>query len=241
MVKPFVYRVYNKEVLLFLVLLVASRSLFAQATCQSLLSSNTGMLSYRSDGNNFETLRTRFRDKELLEALIKNKKFPMLPFTYKGRSFLRFFSRSNTGRLYNVIIEKGDEGLHGVRDMYAETPHPEVEKFYYRWLAKNMEAAEDFGEVKFPRKGRRSLVIPKNVQIKLELKHDVRVDELAAALRRLPQKVRYHRNTHAQHATSDTFLIFVDIGREKPLEVVVLHEDGAYLVMTAFFPRVYKY
>ncbi len=181
-----------------------------------------------------------FRNPELLAGLIRNRKYGLLRSTNRNGEIIRWFlSLSNNGRLYRVVIRQDATGK--TLDMYAEKPLEKVEKVYYHQIGRSLELEGLHAEIKLPRKGKRELIIEPSIIVKLELKHEISVGDLIQALRSVPPNVKYRPN-HAPHLQGkDSFLFFLDVGARNPLEVVMLYENNAFTLLTAFFTDVYRY
>lgn len=181
-----------------------------------------------------------YRNPELLKDLIHNRKYGLIRSTSKQGEIVRWFlSLSNNGRLYRVVIRQNSTGK--TLDMYAEKPLEKIEKVYYHQIGRNLELEGLHTEIKLPRKGKRELVIEPAVIVKLEVKHEITVTDLIQALRKIPPKIEYRPNKAAHLQGTDSFLFFLDVGARTPLEVVMVHDNNIYTLLTAFFPDFYRH
>ncbi|NQZ20084.1 MAG: hypothetical protein HRT44_12635, partial [Bdellovibrionales bacterium] len=179
------------------------------------------------------------RDPELLRALITNRRYPSLVRSLgQGRTQSWFLSLSSNGRLYRVAIMR--DVSREITDMIADNPTPQVETLYYNRVAELHRLDPLRAEINLPRKGRRELLVPPEILVKLEVKHELAPGELLQALRRVPRNVQYRRNNSQSYVGRDSFIFFVEIGRERPLEIVMLNEGNGYRLITAFVPEVYR-
>ncbi len=183
---------------------------------------------------------TVFRNPELLTSLIRNRKYELLRYTNRNGDIIRWFlSLSNNGRLYRVVIRQDTTGK--TLDMYAETPLEKMEKEYYHQIGRSLQLEGLHTEIKLPRKGKRELIIEPSVIVKLEVKHEISVEDLIHALRRTPPSVKYRPNRVPHLQGKDSFLFSLDVGTRAPLEIVMVYEKNAYTLLTAFFTDVYQY
>ena len=137
-----------------------------------------------------------------------------------------------------MVIRETSQGK--IHSAYADTPAPAAEKAYYHHVVQHLDIAPAQQSLYLPRRGQRDLVVAPEVLVKLLLKHQITMDELLLALGRIPRTVQYRPNRNRAYEGKDSFLIFVDVGRRTPLEVVMLYDEGQYFLLTAFFPDVYR-
>jgi hypothetical protein len=180
-----------------------------------------------------------YRDKDLLEDLVRNRKYPTLTAMERnGHKTVWFLSLSNNGRLYQVSFKQNLE--QKIFDIYAEEPSVKIERFYYRQIAERVGLEAHQSTLKLPRFGSRELIIEPAVLIKLEVKHDISLEQLLTALHRVTPKVQYRPNRDPHFAGQDSFLFFVEVGEKKPLEIIMVRDQVSYQLITAFFPDVFR-
>ena len=180
-----------------------------------------------------------YRDRRLIHELYTNKIFSLVssPNSMGGKD-VWFLATNSRGRLYRLVFRQ-DKFNKNV-ETFADTPSAKMEQNYYKIMAENYNANLTF-EVNLPRKGRRDLVIKPEVAIKLAVKHNMTVEELVKAIRSVPKGVRYHPNNATAYAGKESFIFFIEMGARTPLEVVIVFENNAYQLVTAFFPEVYRF
>lgn len=182
--------------------------------------------------------QSQYTSVELLKELIHNRTLPIVSGekdSAQNRSWW-FLSHSNEGETYLVTVWKKVTGE--VVTMRAEVLTPAAEKKYFVKAAQFLTPVETM--VDLPRKGRRKLVISPEVQVKLWEKHSLRPQHLVEAFKSISPNVKYRENKHIHFQGRDSFIFFLDTGKAVPLEVVLLHENNVYILVTAFYPDVYR-
>lgn len=179
------------------------------------------------------------RDPELLRTLIKNRKYHSLTRNQRGQKIRWFLSLSENGRLYRTVAKYNNSDQ--VIDIFADEPTVQVQKTYFHSVVETLNLEPLSTEINLPRKGKRELIIQPSILVKLDVKHDISEDMLLTALRRIPKHIKYRPNLDPKFDGKDSFIIFLDLGFRTPLEVVLLHNDNTYSIVTAFFPDVYRY
>jgi len=180
------------------------------------------------------------RDPELLRSLIKNRKYHSLSrLDSHGKKISWFLSLSDNGRFYRMVVRYDSSGQ--AVDMFADEPTSQVEKAYFHSIVQTYNIEALSAEINLPRRGKRELIIHPTILVKLDIKHEISGDMLLKALRQIPRHIKYRPNIDPRFAGKDSFLIFLDMSFRTPLEVVMVHEDDAYYIVTAFFPDTYRY
>jgi hypothetical protein len=240
--------------LLGITILFCSDWVRAQDSCQALFNAPRTKLSLNrpqplvdtsirsADANDTQSARVS-RDINFIKELFANNPFKGVPLIQyhdrrSGHHLSWFLSVSNNNRLFRVVIRETSQGT--IHSAYADTPDPNVEKTYYRHVVQHLRIAPTRQSLFLPRRGQRELVVAPEVTVKLLLKHQLTMDEFLLALGRIPRSVQYRPNRDRRYQGKDSFLIFVDVGRRTPLEVVMLYDQDQYFLLTAFFPDVYR-
>lgn len=175
---------------------------------------------------------------DLLKELIQNRTLPIVAGekdSVQNRSWW-FLSHSRDGESYLVTVWKKRTGE--VISMKAEVLTPAFEKKYFMQAAQFLAPVEVL--VDLPRKGRRKLFIAPEVQVKLWEKHGLRPQHLVEAFKKISPNIKYRENKHIKYQGRDSFIFFVETGSAVPLEVVILNENNVYVLITAFYPDVYR-
>lgn len=164
-----------------------------------------------------------------IEELFKNQvsePIPELDLITEQRFW--FISNTDDQRRYKVILEK-TEGPNWILVFY-HLVSPDLERYYYRVLGKNLK--EKILKLNTDIFGITDVVVSGNVQLKILYKHGLTFDQLIIALNSWDGTLQpSHHNARRKGSYK-----IVSILDNKPITLIITHDQDKLILLTAFTP-----